>query len=220
MSKGGSHVQETAEEKQNAQHAQDRWNERQNDGYVDLEKQQVANSTRDYSHLYAARNSADTAVAENKAYRSAAVPTGNAFGEVANTVGRSTALGQSDALQAGLKQKDATQLNVIKQGNDMAASTTDILGNTADMAGKRAAAEMQDQMLVNNARTNAVMTAIGGAVQGRAMGKAGYGFSFKDGLTRDKSKIKGYNPNTDPEPFQDREKLGYTPMIANSFGGR
>ena len=220
MSKGGSKVEETAEEKQNAQHAQDRWNERQNDGYVDLEKKQVANSTRDYSGLYAARNSADTAVAEAKAYKSVPAPTGEAFGEVANTVGRSVVLGQSDALQAGLKQKDASQLNVIKQGNDMAATTTDILGNTADMAGKRAAAEMQDQMLVNNARTNAVMTAVGGAIQGHEMGKAGYKFSFKDGMTRDKSAIKGYDAKRDPLAGDPQEHLGYTPIFSNFFGGR
>ncbi len=212
--------EETIAEQQEAAHALARWNERQEDGYVDLEKQQVAESTRDYTKLFSARNSADTAVAERAAYDSVGRPDAEQYGDVANTISRAVAIGTSDAASQAMQVKDAKQLNVIKTGNDMASSTTDILAKRAGLANQRAADEVQNQILVNNSRTNAVMTAVGGAIQGNAMRKEGYGFSVKDGLTRSKSSIRGYNADKDADPFQDDEKLGYTPIISNFFGGR
>ena len=82
--------QETAAEKIAAQNASQRWSERVNDGYLDLEKRQIADSTRDMTSVIHGRASADVARQERAAY-AAAQPTEASLDQVGNTTGQALA---------------------------------------------------------------------------------------------------------------------------------
>lgn len=218
MSKGGAPQQEeTQAEKTAAQNASQRWSERINDGYLDLEKRQIADSTRDMTGVIHGRSNADVAHAEKVAYATA-LPDESSMNQVGNTVGKALASSAVDSSRAGQKNTDAKRLNTVRIGNNMAATTSSTLGDLATQANRNATEKLQNQILVNNSKVQAVMQAVGGAVQGYSMKNAGYNFSFKDGLTRDKSKIPGYNAETDPESFQDKQKFSAMQLVGSKLG--
>ncbi len=213
MSKGSAPAQkETAQEQIAAKNASARWSERINDGYLDLEKRQIADSTRDMTSVIHGRSNADVARAERVAYETA-TPDAASLDSVGNTVGEALGASAVDSSRAGLKYSDAKRMNTVRIGNNMAATTTSTLGDIATQANRTASEKLQNKILVNNAKMQAGMKALGGAIEGYNLKQAGYGFDLKNGMTQDKSKIKGYNPDTDPEPFQDKVSLGYGSIV-------
>lgn len=200
--------EETAAEKVSAENAAQRWSERVNDGYLDLEKRQIADSTRDMTQVIHGRANADLARQERVAY-AATTPDAASMDQVGNTIGSALASTAVNSARAGFKYSDAKRMNTVRIGNNMAATSTSTLADMSTQANRSASEKVQNQIMVSNAKMQAGMTALGGAVQGHNMKKAGYGFSLKDGITRDKSRTPGYTPDADPEPFQDKVSLGY-----------
>lgn len=204
MSGGGKtpKVQETAAERQAALGAQQRWNERVEDGYLNLERASIDSAMNDdYTELFAGRNSADVARAERQAY-TAARPTARSLGTVANTIGEADVLGKTDAALTGLQLKDTTRLDALKRGNDLQNNALNIGDTQASMAGERALNKVQNQILVDNSKTQAMLDAAGGAIQGYSMKKAGYSLD-KGGVRTPPSKTTG----------KAGRSLGWTPIL-------
>lgn len=202
MSGGGApKVEETTAEKQAAMSAQRRWNERQQMGYLDLEMADIADVDDDYTELFAGRNAADIARAERQAYASVATPTAARLGDVANTIGEATVLGRVDATRRAQEMRDSRGIAALSRGNDLASDALQLGDVTADIAGNQALQRVQNQIMVDNARNQAVMTALGGAAQGHAMRKAGYTVGREGFVAPTTSDGKG------------GQKLGWTPLL-------
>lgn len=173
---------ETAAEKISAENASQRWSERINDGYLDLEKRQITDSTRDMTSVIHGRANADLARGERAAYAAAGRTTAD-MDQVGNTTGQALAATAVDSSAAGLKYSDSKRINTVRIGNNMAASTTSTLGDLAALANRNAGEKLQNQVMVSNAKMQAGMQVVGGAVQGYNMKKAGYDFNLKEGVT-------------------------------------
>lgn len=182
--------EETQAEKSAAQNAQARWAERQGDGYLDLEKRQIADSTRDMTSVIHGRANADLARGERQAY-AAAAPTVAELDQVGNVTGEALASTATDSAKAGLQYSDAKRMNTVRIGNDMATSTTASLGELATRANRTASEKLQNKVMVSNAKMQAGMKLLGGAVEGYNMHKAGYDFNARDGVThKDPKKLE------------------------------
>lgn len=195
---------ETAAEATAAKNAQARWSERMSDGYVDLEKRQIADSGRDMTTVIHGRSNADLARAERVA-NAAARPDAADIDAVGETVGQALTDSAVDSSRAGIQYKDSKRMNTVRIGNDMAVSTTNTLGDLAVMANRRATEKLQNKIAISNSKMQAGMQAVGGAIQGHTLKKEGYGFSFKDGLT-----------HKDPKRLQSG--VGGYGFVANKLG--
>lgn len=200
--KGSSpQVTESAAEKQAATNAQNRWNERSEDGYLALEKADVAAANDDYTELFAGRNAADVARAERVAYAASGTPTATRLGEVGNAIGEATVLGKVDAANKALQLKDSRSVAALSRGNDLAGDALKLGDVASDMASSKSIQRLQNKIMVDNSRTDAILTAAGGAAQGHSMNKAGYRLG-KGGIT---------TPTTsDGKPGRS---LGFSPFL-------
>lgn len=212
MSGGGSapKVKETPAEKIAAIQASSRWNERKNDGYLDLELAQVADSERDYREFFGGRTSADIAKTELEANRSMGTPTTQRLGELSDTVREASAVGKTDAAFQAESLKDNRRLNSVKLGSDIAGAALQGFDSTAALAGRRAVDKVQNSIIKNNARNQMVMDLAGAAVQGRAMRNQGYSFG-KSGLTGPAT--EKYDPKTGKNTTQAGTNYGWTPLL-------
>lgn len=194
-------VKETTAEKQAALEAQERWNERSTMGLLDLERADVAEADDDYTELFAGINSADVARAERTAYANVETPTATRLGDVNRAIGEADVMSKVDASQKAAAFKDSRAVASLNRGNDLAASSLRLGDISADLASNAAIERVQNQIMVDNSRNEAVMTALGGAAQGYAMKKAGY--------TRDKT---GFTAPTTSDGKKGRH-LGWTPLL-------
>lgn len=218
MSKGGSpKVKETLAEKQQAQQAVDRWNERKNDGYIALEQAQAAESGRDNTALFAGRTAADVAHAEKTAYGTAGHDSAS-YGRVANTLGGALATGATDAATAGLKYSDARKVSAIKMGNNIAGDVSTNLDSMASRASRRATEKVNNDVMINNAKFNAGMQVVGAGIQGNAMKNAGY--SVDGSGVRAPTNIKYASDDPSSEDFNKEvsrsggQSLGYGSFLS------
>ena len=143
----------------------DKWNERQDDGYVQLEQDAITDASRDHSNMLQGRASADLAGQTGLAYQAAA-NTGSAFalGNTANVASAANSQGMNAALQANQTVNDQKKLGVIQTGQDVTKSNDGILSSQVNRQLQSSISDVQNDIMVSNAKTQAIMDVVGTGV--------------------------------------------------------
>jgi hypothetical protein len=208
----------SSEEKDMAVQAASRWNERIDDGYLDLEKQAIADAGLDHTNLIGGRSSADLAISERAGLRGV-VGSGGSNRDVAefgNTIAGASTTQDVDSASQAQSMRDTKRLGVSKLGSDIALTSSGGLRNAAANASSRSMNKVDNQILKSNAKTNAVLSAASGFASGAALRNEGFRMT-KQGLA--KTNAPGFN-NKAPSGA-DLEKSGnrisYTDMLPGGF---
>lgn len=212
MAGGGSapQVKETAAEKIAGIKAKSRWNERAQDGYLDLERKQVADSERDYREFFGSRASADVAAKELEANKTMGPATVQQLGDLSNTIRDASAAANRDSAVQAAAIKDNRRINSVRLGSDVAGSALQGFGSSAALAARRATDKVQNKIITTNARNQMIMDLAGAAVQGGAMRKAGYSVN-SGGLTGPSKQV--YDPKTGTNTAQPGTNHGWMPLL-------
>lgn len=174
----------SAQEVEQARAAAQRWNERIDDGYLQLEREGVADAYNDHSGYIGGRASADLAKEESKGVQQTA-----ALGGIRDmqALGRTTTAAEAtqevDAAQTAQRYRDNRMIEMGKVGQDVAATGAAGLRNSAALGHERAAGKLQAKILEDNSRFAAGMQAASGLANGMAMRAEGFRVG-KDGLRR------------------------------------
>ena len=174
------------QERIQSQRAAEKWNERIDDGYLELEMEAVADSELDHSGRIAGQASGDVALAEADALSSemsAGGPTARGLSDLGNTINAAVTTADVDAKSEAQKLKDTKMLGVSKLGSDVSLNTSNALKTSAGLGASRAVNKLQNETLVNNSKASALMTAAEGLGTGMMMRSNGYRLG-KGGLTR------------------------------------
>lgn len=161
---------QSAEEIRAAKSAVDKWNERQEDGYVDLEHQAIADSRVDHTGRLQGIGAANLAQQEAMAYNAASAGRkGLDFGAVGTAM--ATSAGKTNALaeKQGLQIRDAKTMGVIRTGQDMANNSANTVMAAARNGFSSSSADLQAQMTRLQARNQAI-----GQVASTAMAAGAY----------------------------------------------
>jgi hypothetical protein len=203
-------VKETPAEKIAASKASARWNERQQDGYLDLEVAQVADSERDYREFFAGRTSADIAKKELEANKGLGTATVQKLGDLSDTVREASAVGKTDAAIQAQAIKDNRRVASSKLGSDIAGAALQGFDTTAAMAGQRAVDKVQNKIIKNNARNQMVMDLASAAATGYGMKKAGYSVG-KKGISGPETQV--YDAKQGKNVTQAGRNYGWSPLL-------
>lgn len=161
---------QSASEIQAAKDAVNKWNERQEDGYVGLEHKAIADSRVDHSGQLKGIGSADLAQQEAMAYNAASAGRkGLDFGAVGTAMATSQGKTNAAAEKQGLQIKDAKTMGVIRTGQDMANNASNAVMSAARNGFSSASSELSAEMTRLNARNQAI-----GQVASTAMAAGAY----------------------------------------------
>tara|TARA_B110000116_G_scaffold127809_1_gene110799 strand:+ start:7666 stop:8340 length:675 start_codon:yes stop_codon:yes gene_type:complete len=188
--------EESKAERAQAESAVASWNERFDDGYVDLEKQAITDAGVDHASYLGGRASADIAEAERGAYaanlRDGA--TGFELQRTGNAVSDSiTAANVSTEAEAQNLRTNAL-VTTAKTGRNVATTASQGLRSAATLGASRATNKVQNDILVSNAEASAKGAALQGAITGAGLRQEGYRFgkggiekSHEPGLMKNKA---------------------------------
>lgn len=187
MASGGKTPEQkiSPEEIQYAQTAAARWNERIDDGFLEVEQQAVADAGMDHFNFIAGRNSAEMARAERVGYDQLRKGggTANDLRDFGNTITAASTMSDVDSATRSQSLRDSRRLNVAKVGQDVALTASSGLANAAQQGNERALTTVQNKIAEGNAKVNAISDAVGGAVTGATLRADGYRLT-KEGMQR------------------------------------
>ncbi len=159
MCMGGSAPEQkpSQSEVEAARSAVDKWNERYDDGYVDLEKKAIADSKVDHTGQLKGIAAADLAQQESMAYESASPGRrGLDFGAVGTAMATSSGKATADAEKQGIQIKDAKTMGVIRTGQDMANNSGNAVMAAASNGFSSAASDVNAELSRLNSRNSAL----------------------------------------------------------------
>ncbi|MGH1374440.1 MAG: hypothetical protein ACRBBW_20555 [Cellvibrionaceae bacterium] len=178
--------QEVSEqEKLQSQQAAKQWNERIDDGYIQLEQDAIADAQLDHSGQISGQASGDVAVAEAEGLRSqirAGGPNSRGLSSIGDAVNTAVTTADVDSKSSAQTLKDTKMVGISKLGTDVALGASGALKTSAGLGASRALTEVNNKILVNNSKTAAMMTAAEGLGTGYMMKAQGYSIG-KNGLT-------------------------------------
>ena len=183
---GGAPKREpTQQEIVQSRQAVERFNQRVDDGLLDLERDVVDEADTDFSAFLGGRASADVAQSEIQALRTNTQTGATARGlnRVGNSVNRAANTAAVDAVGQARSLRDSRRIGAAKVGEDIALNTSQGLAESAKRASRQATSELQNDILRDNSRTQAILTAAGGAAQGAVARDQGFSLTG-DGLVK------------------------------------
>jgi hypothetical protein len=158
MSGGGSSKQKTPEStKIQAKQGIDRWNERIEDGYQDLEKAAMKDADGSLEPLLAAKGNADLAQSAESLYQpSLNGPSAMQLASDGSVHGKALSEMKAGVRSQALEINDIKRLNVMKTGQDIASDNTAALSSMTGRATQKALSTLRNKQTVNQARTAAM----------------------------------------------------------------
>ena len=164
MSSGGDapEIEISASEKIAAQEAVNKYNERIDDGYTQLEDQAITDARADHTGLLKGTGAADLAQQEAQAYQSASgTRRGLDFNNIGTATATSNAQMNSGTEQQGLQIKDAKMMGVVNTGQDKANNAAGAVMSSAKNGLSSAMSDLSAEMTRINARNQALGQVVG-----------------------------------------------------------
>lgn len=199
-----------------ARNAANRWNERVNEGYLELEKQALADSQVDHSQYIGGRASADLAAQEQQGLRALVGAGGQANDllSLGNTVAEAETTQDVDTASQATQLRDARMVEMGKVGQDVAANAESGLRSAAHLGASRANNKLNNKILTDNAKFAAVMSAASGAANGAAMRADGFRLT-KSGMQKTH---EGWSNGSKIQFADDAARQAHFDKPGNSLG--
>ena len=203
----------SAKERMQAKQATAKWNERIDDGYIQLEKDGIREASADHSGVIGGRASADVAIAERAGLRQA-VRAGASNRDVTsfgNTIAGAETTRRVDTDNQALSMKDSRRLGMAKVGQDVAQTSSSGLREAAQLGSLRAQTEVENRILKDNAKFGAMMDIAGGAASGAALRAEGFRMN-KSGLQRTHGSGLRGKPLADPDLTKKGNNMSWSQL--------